>query len=85
MIYSDNPASDNENIQSILKKARTLKREYVRVTYFMFNRVTYGTCVAHSEGILKSIRKDRLVLYRTEKQNRGIPLEKVISIEEAKP
>ena len=81
MIY-DPAASENEKIQSILKTARSLKREYVRVTYYLFNR---GTYVAHSEGVLISIRKDRIVLYRTDKQNRGISLVHVIAIEEAKP
>lgn len=82
MIYSDPSASENENFQSILKKARSLKREYVRVTYWQSNR---GVCVAHSEGILSSIRKDRIVLYRVDKQNKGILIQNIIAIEEALP
>ena len=78
----DIPAVTEKKTVAIKNLARTLRREYVRVTYYMFNR---GMYVAHSAGVLTSIRNDRLVLYRTDKQNRGIPLEKVISIEEASP
>lgn len=78
----DIPAVTEKKTDAVKNLARTLRREYVRVTYYMFNR---GMYVARSEGILSSIRNDRIVLYRTDKQNRGIPLEKVISIEEAKP
>ena len=79
---SDEPAAPKKNPDAIKNLARSFRREYVKVTYYMFNR---GMYVAHSEGILTSIRKRRIVLYRTDKRNKGISLEHVIRIEEARP
>lgn len=82
MIYSDQPESENEKIRTILKRAKSLRGEYVRVTYWQAGVILYP---AQSEGILTSVTGRMIRLYRVNKQNRGILIQNILAIEEARP